>query len=207
MKTRLFSLLICLLIGFSLQAQKSKSTTQYIGLRASLGLNTTSSKRLMGGHYGLNLEYSRSFKNKHHFWASGVDINLSVLESRVTYEELGGQSNSLADVRAADIGFYASIPTHYIYQPFSWLYLRSGFNNKFVFRNVTQTSGDGNMTYWRQWLPDYRRYILETHAALGFSLPIWRMKITLETYMSYPIFTNEYLQLGLNLGIYYKIKK
>jgi hypothetical protein len=201
MKIRLFSLLICLLIGFSLQAQKSKSAIQYVGLRTIGGLNNQFSQGLGGAHFGLNLEYSRSFKNKQHFWASGIGVNLSILKSQLTEEEFG---QDLGDNILVDNAFYASIPIHYIYQPFSWLYLRSGFNNQFVVRNATTYNGAED---WREWLPDYRRYIFETHAALGFSLPIWRMKITLETYMSYPIFTNEYFQLGLNLGIYYKIKK
>jgi hypothetical protein len=200
MKTRLFSLLICLLIGFSLQAQKSKSTIQYIGLRTSFGINTQPSEGFWGAHLGLNLEYSRNFKNKQHFWVSGIGVNLSILKSQLTEEEFG---QDLGDNILVDNSFYVSIPIHYVYQPFSWIYLRSGFNNQFVVKNATVYTSEE----WTEWLPDYRRYIFETHAALGFSLPIWRMKITLETYMSYPIFTNEYLQLGLNLGIYYKIKK
>ncbi len=202
MKYTFIALFIFLFINFSVNAQKGSKPIQLIGLKCDYGLNFKNG-RWIGSTYGIDLNYNRSFKNEKHYWVTGLGVQLSILPSQVEVDtfQWGGNTPQLHDH-----GLYFSVPTQYMYKPISWLYIKTGFNHHFTFRNTTIDTSPG-IDYREKGIPSYRRYILDAHAGIGSEISIKRFKIRFEAYLNYPFLTDEYLEKGVSMGFFYQFAR
>lgn len=114
MKKIIFILLL-LVFAYQIQAQKKQAPIQQIGLKSHFRVSFTD--LIFGAGLGIDLEYNRSFYNQKHFLSTGIGVHLNNMERPIETDN--------AREKPWDHTTFVSIPIHYIYQPVSWLYVRT----------------------------------------------------------------------------------
>ena len=102
------------------------------------------------------------------------------------------------EARYLDIHTFINIPVEYRYMPKKWFYLGAGLNNKIEINSRTSAS-------YGYTLEDYknRPYILEATGSTGVQLDFWKLTYRFGLYTEVPLIHREYVNLGLETGLYY----
>lgn len=207
-------ILIVLIIGVFTNAtysQSKKEFSQSVGIKTSHTINFFPSSasyqpnQYYFGSFGLHLDYNRLIKGTKHFLATGLGIQYATFTSQnvdtVVMNMLGEYD------RILDFNYLIVVPTHYIYKPKPWLILSTGLNNKIPIRGNTEHRGSNYIPYYREGIPDYRRFIVEYHAGIGVEVGTKKVKLRTEVVFNRSILPWEYYDVRGSLGLFYHFGK
>lgn len=105
------------------------------------------------------------------------------------------------DLSYVDWNNYGIVTASYYYFPVKYIYTGIGLNAKVKYRSATYQP-----SYSSETITDHdtrRPFIAEAMLETGLQANIWRFTLRLGSFMEIPLNNREYINLGLNTGIFY----